>query len=218
MSKRILEINNLCKNYRKFSLKNINLTLEEGKVLGLIGQNGAGKSTIIKSLLGLISYDSGSILINNQVMTSDSIKLKHDIGYVPENVFLYQDVKCRDFYKFVKSCYKNWDDDLFFKLTKEFDLNLDKKIKELSKGNQVKILIIIAISHHPRLLVLDEPTSGLDPLIRNQVLDCLKRVVVEEKCSILFSSHITEDINKIADTVAFYTMDIYYYLKVKKQF
>ncbi|MCX7922018.1 MAG: ABC transporter ATP-binding protein [Clostridia bacterium] len=203
MSKRILEINNLCKNYSKFSLSNINLTLEEGKVLGLIGQNGAGKSTTIKSLLGLISYDSGSILINNQVMTPDNINLKQDIGYVPENVFLYQDVKCREFYKFVKSCYKNWDDDLFFELSKEFDLNLDKRIKELSKGNLVKLLIIIAISHHPRLLVLDEPTSGLDPLIRNQVLDYLKKVVEKEKCSILFSSHITEDINKLADTVSF---------------
>jgi ABC-2 type transport system ATP-binding protein len=203
LNKNILEINNLCKTYSKFSLKDINLTLEEGKVLGLIGQNGAGKSTTIKSLLGLISYDSGNILINDQVMTPDNIDLKQEIGYVPENVFLYQDVKCRDFYKFVKSCYKNWDDKLFFMLSDKFELSLDKKIKELSKGNLVKLLIIIAVSHHPKLLVLDEPTSGLDPLIRNQVLDYLKEVVEKEKCSILFSSHITEDINKLADTVTY---------------
>lgn len=203
MDKHILKISDLCKNYDKFSLKNINLSLKEGEVLGLIGQNGAGKSTTIKSLLGLISYDSGTILIDNEVMDTDNIKLKHEIGYVPENVFLYQDIKCYEFYKFVKSCYKSWDDDLFLNLSKKFELDLEKKIKELSKGNLVKFLIIIAISHHPKLLILDEPTSGLDPIIRNQVIDYLKDVVKNERCSILFSSHITEDISKLADVVTY---------------
>lgn len=199
----ILKISNLHKSYDKFSLKNINLSLDKGQVLGLIGQNGAGKSTIIKSILGLIPYESGTVLVDNQVMTSDNINLKQEMAYVPENVFIYQDVKCKNFCKFVRSCYRNWDDKLFLNLSDKFKLDLNKKIKKLSKGNLVKLLIIIAVSHHPKLLILDEPTSGLDPIIRNQVIDYLRNIVENEKSSILFSSHITEDIYKLADVVTY---------------
>ena len=204
MIKNVLEINNLSKKYEKFELKNINLKIPEGSILGLIGQNGAGKSTIIKSIMNIIPYDSGSIKINgNNVNIKNEISIKEEIGYVGEHLDFYPDVKLRQIYKFTCKFYRNWDESLFNRLIEIFNIDIDKKIKELSKGMVVKFSLAMALSHRPKFLLLDEPTSGLDPVIRSELLDILSEEVKSRKCSILFSSHITEDIIKIADTVAF---------------
>lgn len=199
----MLEIKNLKKEYDRFSLNINNLSLEKGKVLALIGKNGVGKSTTIKSILGLVEYEAGEILINGMNLKEDEINIKQQIWYVPENIQFYQDIKGKDIGIFLKSCYKNWDNNLFGELCKEFEIDLNKKIKNLSKGNLVKLFLILAVSHHPKLLVLDEPTSGLDPIVRNQILNYLNKIVQEQEIAILFSSHIMEDVEKIANEIAY---------------
>lgn len=204
MRENILEINNLSKKYEKFELKNINLTIPKGSILGLIGQNGAGKSTIIKSIMNIISYDSGIIKINGNVVNTDNeVLIKQDIGYVGEHLDFYPDIKLKQIYKFACKFYKNWDEELFKRLINIFNIDIDKKIKELSKGMVVKFSLAMALSHRPKFLLLDEPTSGLDPVVRLELLNILNEEVKSRECSILFSSHITEDIIKIADNVAF---------------
>lgn len=199
----MLEINSLNKSYPKFELKNITLSIKKGEIMGFIGPNGAGKSTTIKSIVNIIPFDRGKITIDGKDLSSNEIEIKHDIGYVGEHLDFYEKVKIRKIYKFTKKYYKNWDESLFADLVKRFGLDLDKKMNELSKGMIVKFSLAMALAHHPKLLILDEPTSGLDPVVRNDLLEMLLETVKNERCSVLFSSHITEDIAKIADKVAF---------------
>jgi len=199
----ILHIRDLNKKYDKFALKDINIELPTGSIMGFIGPNGAGKSTTIKSILNIIPFDSGRILINGMDNIKDEIKTKQIIGYVGEQLNLYNEVSAYKIYKFVKKYYPEWDDSFFHQLVNKFGLDLNKRIKELSKGTGVKFALSLALSHHPELLVLDEPTSGLDPVVRNEVLDILLGIVNTEGCSVFFSSHITEDIVKVADYVTY---------------
>jgi ABC-2 type transport system ATP-binding protein len=199
----MLEVNNLNKSYEKFTLKNINLALNKGEIMGFIGPNGAGKSTTIKSIVNIIPFDSGKIIIDGMDSRANEIEVKQILGYVGEHLDFYEKVKLRKIYRFASRFYKNWDENLFAALIKRFDLDLDKKMKQLSKGMVVKFSLALALAHHPKLLILDEPTSGLDPVVRNDLLDILQETVRNEQCSVLFSSHITEDIAKIADRVAF---------------
>lgn len=199
----MLEINSLNKSYPKFELKNINLAIKKGEIMGFIGPNGAGKSTTIKSIVNIIPFDRGKITIDGKDLSSNEIEIKQDIGYVGEHLDFYEKVKIRKIYKFTRKYYKNWDESLFADLVKRFGLDLDKKMNELSKGMIVKFSLAMALAHHPKLLILDEPTSGLDPVVRNDLLEMLLEIVKNERCSVLFSSHITEDIAKIADKVAF---------------
>lgn len=199
----ILKIENLNKKYDTFSLKNINLKLEPGSIMGFIGANGAGKSTTIKSILNIIQYDSGKIFINNMESKKHSIEINQDIGYFGDEINLYSDSCARHVYKFIKKFYRNWDDDIFNNLINTFNLNINKKIKEFSKGMKVQFMLSLALSHHAKLFILDEPTSGLDPIIRGQILDTLYNTVKAENASVLFSSHITEDIQKIADKITY---------------
>lgn len=199
----ILEVKDLNKSYKKFQLKNINLLLERGKIMGFIGPNGSGKSTTIKSIMNIISYDSGTIMIDKKNMKDYEIELKQLIGYVGEHLDFYEKVKLDKIYKFTRKFYVNWDENLFKALIKRFDIDLDKKMKDLSKGMVVKFSLAMALAHHPKLFILDEPTSGLDPVVRHVLLEILSKTVRDEHASILFSSHITEDIVKIADEVVF---------------
>lgn len=199
----ILEVKDLNKSYKKFQLKNINLLLERGKIMGFIGPNGSGKSTTIKSIMNIISYDSGTIMIDKKNMKDYEIELKQLIGYVGEHLDFYEKVKLDKIYKFTRRFYVNWDENLFKALIKRFDIDLDKKMKDLSKGMVVKFSLAMALAHHPKLFILDEPTSGLDPVVRHVLLEILSKTVRDEHASILFSSHITEDIVKIADEVVF---------------
>ena len=196
----IIKVNNLTKTYDNFILDNITLEIKKGSIIGLIGENGAGKTTLIKLLLGLIKKDKGDILIFNQKLNN---KVKEDIGVVLDDSFFPEAIKVKDINSIMKNIYKSWDEQLFFKYLKDFSLNENMLIKNLSKGMKKKLEIITALAHHPKLLILDEPTSGLDPIVRKEILDIFLDFIENGENSILFSSHITSDIESIADYIVF---------------
>ena len=171
--------------------------------MGLIGPNGAGKSTVMKSIMNLLNYDNGQIKIFGLDYTSSEEEIKNKIGYVGEQQFFYQDMSVNWTEKFISQYYKKWNGKKFNELIERFEVSRTKKVKELSKGMKVKLAIALALAHEPELLLLDEPTSGVDPVIRNEILDILLEFIQDEKRSILLSSHITEDIEKIADYVTY---------------
>jgi len=201
----IIDIKNLCKAYGKFKLKNISFALSKGEVVGLIGPNGAGKSTTIKLILNIIESDSGEILfLCKDILKANSPLYKEEIGYVGENVDFFLNQKLENIKKYYKIYYKNWDEQTYQYLFKDvFELNGELKMKELSKGMKVKFSLALALSHNPKLLIMDEPTSGLDPIVRSKILRILKEYAQNYDAAILFSSHITEDMNKIADKLIF---------------
>ena len=198
--KNIIEVKNLNKTYPSFKLDNINLTILRGSIVGLVGQNGAGKTTLIKLLLEIIHKDSGEI----RIFDNDKIsEVKKDIGVVLDESFFPEILKINDIKTIMKNIYPNWDNDLFEQYLKRFKLTNNQLLKELSKGMRKKLEIITALSHHPRLLILDEPTSGLDPIVRNEILDIFREFIENGENSILFSSHITSDLENIADYIIF---------------
>lgn len=199
----ILEIKNLSKKYEGFTLKNINLELPKGTIMGLIGENGAGKSTTIKAILNTINKDEGEIKIFGLDHQKKEKIIKEEIGTVLDDSFLSEYLTATDIHKIMKNFYKNWDEKLYFSYIKKFQLPKDKIIKEFSSGMKMKLKIATAISHHPKLLILDEPTSGLDPVARNDILDIFQEFMQEEDHSILVSSHITSDLEHIADYITF---------------
>ena len=180
----IIKVNNLTKTYDNFKLDNITLEIKKGSIIGLIGENGAGKTTLIKLLLGLIKKDKGDILLFNKTLNS---KVKEDIGVVLDDSFFPEVIKVKDVNSVMKNIYNTWDEKLFFKYLKDFSLNENMLIKNLSKGMKKKLEIITALSHHPKLLILDI------------FLDFIEN----GENSILFSSHITSDIESIADYIIF---------------
>lgn len=199
----ILQINGLTKTYDNFKLNNININLEKGSIMGFIGANGAGKTTTIKSILNIINYDNGSIFINGLIQNKNNYQINKYIGYVGDEINLYRDIKAKNVYKFIKSFYINWSHDTFNTLINNFNLDLNKKIGQFSKGMKVQFMLALALSHNAKLFILDEPTSGLDPIVREQILSILCKTVENEHASIFFSSHITEDIQKIADKITY---------------
>ena len=199
----ILEVNNLCKNYNNFALKNINFTLPKGMIMGFIGENGAGKTTTIKAILNLIKKNAGEIKIFGLDNIKNEQKIKEDIGVVLDESFFPEILTPKDINKIMKNIYHNWDTNLFEKYLQQFSLDINQKIKTYSKGMKKKLEIITAISHHPKLLILDEPTSGLDPIARKEILDLFQNFIQDEENSILFSTHITTDLESIADYITF---------------
>ncbi|MGK8833503.1 ABC transporter ATP-binding protein [Bacillus paranthracis] len=201
----ILNVKGLSKKYNDFHLHHINFELKRGSITGFIGENGAGKSTTIQSILNIIDYDSGEILFNGESFQQNRNDLKKRIGYVGDNNKFYDDVKLKVIRNFVKDAYlEYWDDKFSEYLVKDvFNLNLNMKIKELSKGMRAKFLLTLAMSHNPDLLILDEPTSGLDPIVRNQLLEILNDIAEKKGTTIFFSSHITDDIEKIAQKIIY---------------
>lgn len=199
----ILEVKNLCKKYDGFELKNINLTLPKGSIMGFIGENGAGKSTTIKSILNIIHFDSGEINIFGKDSKVENGKIKEDIGVVLDDSFLSEYLTPKDINTIMKNIYNKWDEKLYFKYLEEFKLPINKKSKEFSSGMKMKLKIATALSHKPKLLILDEPTSGLDPVARNEILDIFQDFVQDEENSILVSSHITSDLERITDYITF---------------
>lgn len=199
----ILEVKNVCKKYDGFELKNINLSLPRGMIMGLIGENGAGKSTTIKSILNIISTNSGEIKIFGLDNKKCEKKLKEDIGVVLDDSFLSDYLNPKDINRIMKNVYKNWDEKLFFKYMEDFKLPINKLSKDYSSGMKMKLKIAVALSHHPKLLILDEPTSGLDPIARNEILDIFQDFIQDEENGILVSSHITSDLEHIADYITF---------------
>ena len=195
-----LEVKNLNKSFKEFSLKDVNIKVPAGKIVGLIGENGAGKTTIIKCVLDAMAKDSGEIRLFDQEY---DYKLKDDIGIVYDDSFVNESFTIRDLNLIMKNTYSNWDQKLFYKYIKEFGIPYKKEIKKLSTGMRKKVEIAACISHHPRLLILDEPTSGLDPVIRSEILDMFQEFVEDKKNAILLSTHITSDLEHIADDVIF---------------
>lgn len=202
--KSVIEIKNIIKNYdSKFQLGEINLEIPSGAIIGLIGENGAGKTTLIKSILNILKIDRGEIKIFNKDYQKEENTIKEDIGVVLDNMFFPEILTVKDINTCMKDIYKNWDSNLFNQYIKEFNLPKNKLIKTLSKGMRKKLEIATALSHHPKLLILDEPTSGLDPIARNEVLDIFQNFIKDENHTILLSTHITTDLEYIADYIIF---------------
>lgn len=202
--KNVIEIKNLVKKYNNgFELGKINLDIPSGQIIGLIGENGAGKTTLIKSLLNIIRINEGSIKIFNKDANQSEDEIKNDIGVVLDNMFFAELLTPNDINCVMKDIYKHWDEKIFFNFMKDFDLPLNKNIKSLSKGMRKKLEIATALSHHPKLLILDEPTSGLDPVVRSEVLDLFLDFITDEEHTILLSTHITTDLEHIADRIVF---------------
>lgn len=199
----ILEVKNLCKKYKDFELKNVNMELPKGMIMGLIGENGAGKSTTIKAILNVISKDSGEINVFGLDNIQSEKEIKEDIGVVLDDSFLSEYLNPKDINSIMKNMYKNWDEKLYFKYIEDFKLPRTKISKEYSSGMKMKLKIAVALSHHPKLLILDEPTSGLDPVARNEILDIFQDFIQDEERAILVSSHITSDLEHIADYITF---------------
>lgn len=195
---KILEIKNVSKQYDDFSLKNINISLDRGYVMGFIGPNGAGKSTTIKLIMNLIKKDSGQIKVFGLDHEKDEMKIKEKIGFVYDENHFYEELTVHEMKNMIRPFYKRWDEKLFAKYVKEFKLPIKKTIKHLSKGMKMKFSLAVALSHHAELLIMDEPTSGLDPLIRSELLDILRILIEDENKAVFFSTHITSDLEKIA--------------------
>ncbi|MCI8446219.1 MAG: ABC transporter ATP-binding protein [Bacilli bacterium] len=199
----ILEVKNLSKKYIGFELKNISFELPKGMIMGFIGENGAGKTTTIKSILNIIGNYKGEIRIFGFDNKKCENKIKEDIGVVLDDMFFPEILLPNDINAIMKDVYQNWDSDLYFKYLTDFNLPKDKQIKTFSKGMKKKLEIATALSHHPKLLILDEPTSGLDPIARNEVIDIFRDFIQNEECGVLLSSHITTDLEHIADYITF---------------
>ena len=198
--KNAIEIKNLSKTYTDFKLDNISLNIPKGIIVGLIGENGAGKTTLIKSILNLINVDNGCVKIFDK---NNIDNVKEDIGVVLDNMFFPEIINAKDIDLIMKDIYKNWDSNMYFSYLDKFDIPTNKKIKDLSKGMRKKLEIITALVHKPKLLILDEPTSGLDPVVRDEILDMFLDFIQDENNTILLSSHITSDLERIADRILF---------------
>lgn len=199
----ILQVNNLTKLYSDFKLDNVSFSIPKGTIMGLIGENGAGKSTTINAILDLIKKDNGTVTFWGQELSSDPRKLKEDIGVVFDGINFYETLTPAKIGQISSAAYRQWDEQLYMKYLKKFQLPIKNEVKTFSKGMKMKLCIAVALSHHPKLLILDEATSGLDPVMRDDILDVFLDFVQDEQHSILMSSHITTDLEKIADYITF---------------
>lgn len=198
-----IEISHLTKRYANFHLDDLNLILPGGSIMGLIGENGAGKSTTIKCILNLIHRDGGSITVLGRDNIKDDRAIKEDVGVVLDESTFHDTLTAQNVDRILSKVYQKWDTELFLSYLNKFDLPKNLFLKEFSRGMKMKLSIAAALAHHPRLLILDEATSGLDPVVRAEILDEFLSFIRDEDHSILISSHITSDLEKVADYVAF---------------
>ena len=198
-----LEIKNLTKSFSGFKLDNLNLTLPSGCIMGLIGENGAGKSTTIKLILDMLHKDSGTIKILGRDNQDNIDITKEDIGVVMDEVGIPECLNAKQVGKIMRYTFRNWNDEEYVNYLKKLSIPADKPFKEFSRGMKMKLGIAIAMSHESKLLLLDEATSGLDPVVRDEVVDMLSEFTRDENHSILISSHIVSDLEKLCDYVAF---------------
>lgn len=199
----VLEIHNLCKNYDDFSLRNINMSLEKGTLTGFIGPNGAGKTTTIKSILNIIKPDDGKITVMGMDSVANDLEIKSKLGIVLDDGHFYEDLTLMKMKSLIAPMYPTWIDNAYQTYIKKFELPENKKIKDLSRGMRMKYALVLALSHGAELFILDEPTSGLDPLVRSELIEILKEIVFEDNKTVLMSTHITSDLDKIADFLFF---------------
>ena len=201
--KNALEVINIRKRYKDFLLDDISFNLPKGFIMGLVGPNGAGKTTTIKAIMNLIKLDKGQVKIFGENLIDNEVKIKDKIGFVYDDCYAYEDFSINENKKLIAPFYSKWDEDKFKFYIDKFKLNDKKKVKELSKGQKVRFSLAIALSHNAELLILDEPTSGLDPVFRSELLDILFDLIRDEEISILYSTHITSDLEKLADYITF---------------
>lgn len=199
----ILSVKGLTKSYPNFLLHDITFDLPQGKIMGLIGVNGAGKSTTLKSMLNLVNPDKGTIEMFGMDFRENEEACKQDIGVVLGGIDFYNHKKLADITSVTKRFYKNWDDEAYEKYIKSFSISPDKRAKDLSSGMKIKYMLALALSHKARLLILDEPTSGLDPVSRDDILGLFRQLAESKNISILFSTHITSDLEKCADCITY---------------
>ncbi len=199
----LIEVNGLCKNFESFKLRDVSFTLEKGYIMGFIGRNGAGKSTTLKCMLNIMNNDGGSINLCGLSMPKDEVEIKNQVGYVFGGVDFYPESKIKQITNVTKTFYKEWDDDRYEKLCERFEIDQNKKFKQLSAGMKVKYSLAVAMSHNPKLLILDEPTSGLDPAARDDLVLMFQEFIEDGEHSILFSTHITSDLEKCADYITY---------------
>lgn len=200
---KVLDIMDLCKNYESFSLDKVSFSIEKGSITGFIGRNGAGKSTTLKCLLNLVHADGGAIRFFGMDFTEHEFEIKQKIGFVSGGINYYPKKKIKTITAVTRNFYKSWDETAYQKYMKMFRLDENKMPDELSEGMKVKYALTLALSHHAELLILDEPTSGLDPVSRDDLLDVFMELIEKEQVTILFSTHITSDLEKCADNIVY---------------
>ena len=198
-----LEINNLTKKYEGFKLDDVNLCLESGMIIGLIGENGAGKTTLIKSILNIINFDNGDVKIMGMNYHDNEKAIKEEIGVVLDNMFFPEILTAKDIDNIMKGIHDKWNSSLFCNYLADFGLPNNKIIKKLSKGMRKKLEIAVALAREPKILILDEPTSGLDPIARREILDIFLKFIADEEHTIFLSTHLTSDLEHIADRIVF---------------
>ena len=200
---RALSIAGLTKSFRNFTLGPLDLELEEGMTLGLIGPNGAGKTTTLNCIMGLVKRDTGTVEVSGIPATLNTADWKRDIGFVGDDQAFYEEWSAARNLRFIAPFYPNWSEERAKSLAERFLLPLDKKARELSRGNRVKLALIMALAREPRLYIFDEPTLGLDPVVRSELLETLWESLSRGRCSILFSTHNMSDVGKLADELLF---------------
>ncbi len=199
----LVKVRELEKHYRQFSLKKVSFEVESGTILGIIGPNGSGKTTTLQLLMDLIPSDGGEVSLFGKNYPKDTLEIRRQTGYVAEEQRFYENRSVGWTEGFVSSFYPNWDNGTFERLLKTFAISRTMKVKELSKGMKVKLSLALSLAYDPKLIILDEPTSGLDPVIRRELLEILSHITADEEHSVVFSSHITDDIARIADYILF---------------
>lgn len=213
-----LNLEKVNKHYPSFSLKDVSFSINPGEIMGFIGRNGAGKTTTLKSIMNLIHFESGKISAFGKDMTEYELENKQRIGFALSEINYYPNKTIRQLMDVTKRFYKNFDENKFNQMCSLFNLNIDKKIEELSSGMKVKYSVAIALSHDAELLILDEPTSGLDPVSRDEILDIFREIVKNGDRAILFSTHITSDLDKCATNITYIHDGTIVYTGTKKDF
>ena len=203
MSNYVLELCDVTKKYDDFTLNQVSFQVPKGCICGFIGQNGAGKTTTIQLILDIIKKDEGSIKVFDRDMEKDGAELKEKIGVVFDEMGFHEFLTATEINRVMKSVYANWQEEVFFGYLKRFSLPRKKRCGSFSRGMRMKLQIAVALSHQAELLIMDEPTSGLDPIVRNEILQIFQEYVMEENHTIFLSSHITGDLERIADMVIF---------------
>ena len=199
----IIEVEGLRKQYPEFALKDVSFKIPGGCIMGLIGENGAGKSTTLKAILDLIHIDGGKISVFGKSMKDSGKAIREDIGVVLDGAGFHASLNITNIGAFMSKIYKKWDEPYYERLCERFSLSATQRIQDYSTGMRMKLLIATAMAHRPKLLILDEATSGLDPVVRDEILDMLLEFIQDEEHSVLISSHIISDLEKVADYITF---------------
>lgn len=199
----MLKIENVSKTFENFSLNNINIMLEPGKIMGIIGDNGSGKTSIINLIMGLYKPSSGKIELNGNNVEKDPVGYKNDIGFVYDNLSFYPNLKLKDYKKIIAMFYKNFDEEVYDMYFDNFNLDSEEKIKNLSKGQCEKVMISTALSHHAKLLILDEPIYGLEKTVRKELIRIFKDYIKKENGSVIISTHNVSELEEIYDQIVY---------------